>query len=239
MKQLISLGLVAMLALSCSKDTPVNGTVTMKVSSTSTTGKASSSGRVASTILFSSFKLNISKIKFERSSIDSKYKTADSLYEDTKLIGPFLIEIIGAGNATVNNLISTVSVPNGNFEKVKFKFQKAPIGSEIEGKTYLAIGTIDGKPFKLWSNQELELKVDFSDNSNNIVINGNSALVNIKFRLDGIMSRLTTAFNSGELKLNGSGAFDDISTESNSINKSLADAIKKLFENDCKLDDKD
>lgn len=239
MKQLISLIFLALLAFSCSKDTPVNGNVTMKVSSTSTSGKASISGRVASTVVITSFKMNISKIKFERSSLDSKSKTADSLYEDVKLTGPFLIDIIAASSTTSSTLLSTVNVPNGNYEEIKFKFEKAPATSEIAGKTFLVIGTIDGKAFKLWSNQDAELKIDFTDASKNIVINGNGSLVNIKFKLDGLMTRITSAFNSGELKVNANGGFDDISTDGISPNKSLAEAIKKIFENDCKLDDKD
>jgi hypothetical protein len=55
---------------------------------------------------------------------------------------------------------------------MKFKFEKVYCWRK-NGKTYLIKGTIDGKPFIIWSAKRCELEVDFEDLAKDFTVNGN------------------------------------------------------------------
>jgi hypothetical protein len=67
----------------------------------------------------------------------------DPSHEDVKLNGPFLLRLI---QIILCLKLSLCDVPNAKYEEVEFKFEKSILAGEMNGKTYMIKGTIDGKP---------------------------------------------------------------------------------------------
>ena len=102
MKKTSILALLVIMMSSCTNDPSTSGNVTLKASSFSATGKTSTTARTAaSTVVFTEFKINIGKIKFELDEEDDNYNILDPFYDDdVKLVGPFLIDILDPNNTS-------------------------------------------------------------------------------------------------------------------------------------------
>jgi hypothetical protein len=64
----------------------------------------------------------------------------------------------------------SLNVPNAKYEE-EFKFEKSILAGEMNGKTYMIKGTIDGKRYL--SGKDAELEVDFEDLAKDFTVNGN------------------------------------------------------------------
>lgn len=243
MKNFSILALLALATVSCTNNpasTSTNGNLTMKASTFSATGKTSATAKtsVTSTVVITDFKINIGSIKLEAAMDDAMHQTADSVHEDTKLVGPFLLDLLDP-NKPLSQVIATVNVPNGKYSEVKFKFVKSNVAGDMMGKTYLIKGTIDGKDFVISSDQEVELKTRFMDPTKDLLVNSNSTSLDIKIQLDAIMTKLRT-LASQNLLVDGNGdGVIEISTTNVDGNQAAGDAIKSLLENETHLDDKE
>lgn len=238
MKKISILALLALIVSSCTNDSASEGNVTLKASAVSTTGKTSLTARTAaSTVVFTDFKINIGKIKFETDLEDAMY-SMDPKYDDIKLDGPFLLDLLDP-NLTLSPFITSLNVPNARYEEIEFKFEKSTLVGEMNGKTYLIKGTINGKPFIIWSDEDAELELDFEDHNKDFTISGNDLSLNIKIHLDALMNKLTTLANQGLLLDTDGDGVIEISTGSDDSHNDIGDFIKNLLENDTDLDDKD
>ena len=122
MKRISIIALLALVISSCTNDSSTDGNVTLKASAVSTTGKTSLTARTAaSTVVFTDFKINIGKIKFETDMEDERYDTDPMYDDDVKLMGPFLLDLLDP-DKTLNQIISSVSIPNGKYEEIEFNF---------------------------------------------------------------------------------------------------------------------
>ena len=228
----------------CSNNSnPVSSNVTMKMSTVSTTGQTSSSGRLASsgrsmaTTSLTDFKVNIGKVEFDVDSEDPRFAT-DSVYDDAKLVGPFLIDLLDSAK-TLNQVIASVSVPNATYDEVGFNFVNSTEAGVMNGKSLYVAGYIDGKKFVIWSDHEFELKVDFADATKNFSANGASALLNIKVQIDALMAELINLANQNLLAdSNGNGVIELTTTDADG-NKSLGESLLQLLDSETHLDDKD
>jgi hypothetical protein len=241
MKKLAILGLFAAMLSACSKNneaSTTNGNVTLKASAISSTGKTSITGKIISTVVLTDFKVNIGQIKFETDVENEKHNTNESEHEDTKLNGPFLLDLLDQ-DKTLNQVITSVDIPNGKYEEIKFKFQKSLVAGEMSGKTFLIKGTINGKDFKIWSDKEIQIGMDFEDNNKDINVNSNNLSLNIKMQLDAIMAKITEIGNLGTLTDGNDDGVIEISTTAVDGNQKIGDLIKGLIEKECHLDDKD
>lgn len=237
MKKLSILGLLAIMASSCSDNASTDGNVTLKASAVSTTNMTSATARMASTVVITDFKINIGNIKLETDVEDDRYDT-DSLHDDVKLAGPFLLDILDP-NKTLSQIITTVNVPNAQYEEIKFKFEKSIQPGEMEGKTFLIKGTIDGKNFVVWSGKDAELEMDFADPTKDFTVNSNDVTLNIKIQLDALIAKLTSlASQNLLLDTDGDGVIE-ISTDNDDGHHDFGEQIKSLLEQETDLDDKD
>lgn len=235
MKKLSILGLLAIMASSCSDNVSTDGNVTLKASAVSTTNMTSA--RMASTVIITDFKINIGNIKLETDVEDDRFDT-DSLHEDVKLVGPFLLDILDP-NKALSQIITTVNVPNAQYEEIKFKFEKSIQPGEMEGKTFLIKGTIDGKNFVVWSGKDAELEMDFADPTKDFTVNSNNVTLNIKIQLDALIAKLTSlASQNLLLDTDGDGVIE-ISTDNDDGHHDFGEQIKSLLEQETDLDDKD
>jgi hypothetical protein len=236
MKKLSILGLLAIMASSCSDNASTDGNVTLKASAVSTTNMTSAA-RMASTVVITDFKINIGNIKLETDVEDDRYDT-DSLHDDVKLAGPFLLDILDP-NKTLSQIITTVNVPNAQYEEIKFKFEKSIQPGEMEGKTFLIKGTIDGKNFVVWSGKDAELEMDFADPTKDFTVNSNDVTLNIKIQLDALIAKLTSLASQNLLHDTDGDGVIEISTDNDDGHHDFGEQIKSLLEQETDLDDKD
>lgn len=238
MKKTSILALLALVISSCTNDSASEGNVTLKASAVSTAAKTSLTARTdASTVVFTDFKINIGNIEFEIDMEDAMY-SKDPKYDDVKLNGPFLLDLLDP-NLTLSPFITSVNVPNARYEEIEFKFEKSTLVGEMNGKTYLIKGTINGKPFIIWSDEDAELELDFEDQNKDFIINSNDLSLNIKIHLDALMTKLTTLANQGLLLDTDGDGVIEISTGDDDSHNDIGDFIKNLLENETDLDDKD
>jgi hypothetical protein len=237
MKKLSILGLLAIMASSCSDNASTDGNVTLKASAVSTTNMTSATARMASTVVITDFKINIGNIKLETDVEDDRYDT-DSLHDDVKLAGPFLLDILDS-NKTLSQIITTVNVPNAQYEEIKFKFEKSIQPGEMEGKTFLIKGTIDGKNFVVWSGKDAELEMDFADPTKDFTVNSNDVTLNIKIQLDALIAKLTSLASQNLLHDTDGDGVIEISTDNDDGHHDFGEQIKSLLEQETDLDDKD
>lgn len=238
MKRISIIALLALVISSCTNDSSTDGNVTLKASAVSTTGKTSLTARTAaSTVVLTDFKINIGNIEFETDMDDAMYST-DPIYDDVKLVGPFLLDLLDP-NLTLSPFITSVNVPNARYEEIEFNFEKSTAVGEMNGKTYLIKGTINGKPFMIWSDEDAELELDFEDNNKDFTINSNDISLNIKIQLDALMNKLATLANQGLLLDTDGDGVIEISTGTDDSHNDIGDFIKDLLEQETDLDDKD
>jgi len=238
MKKISIFALLALVISSCTNDATSEGNVTLKASAVSTTGKTSLTARTAaSTVVLTDFRINIGNIEFETDMEDAMYNM-DPMYEDVELNGPFLLDLLDP-NLTLNPFITSVNVPNARYEEIEFAFEKSTLAGEMNGKTYLIKGTINGKPFIIWSDEDAELELDFEDQSRDFTINSNDISLNIKIQLDALLNKLTTLANQGLLLDTDGDGVIEISTGNDDSHNDIGDFIKDLLEQETDLDDND
>lgn len=238
MKNTFILAMLVIMASSCSdNNSSSSGNVTMKAAAVSTTGQTSLTGRIASTVVITDFKVNIGSIKLETDQEDVRH-SEDPSHEDVKFAGPFLLDLLDP-NKPLSQFIATVDIPDAKYEEIKFKFIKSAIAGDMNGKTFMIKGTIDGKDFVVWSGEEVELKIDFEDPSKDFTVNENGISLTVKMQIDAIMTKLVSlAKQNLLLDADGDGVIE-ITTGNDDGHHDIGEQIRELLENETHLDDKD
>jgi hypothetical protein len=241
MKKISILALLVIVVSSCSDNQTdsTSGNVTLKASAVSTTGKTSLTARstAASTVVITDFKINIGSIKLETDEEDAMH-AEDPLHEDVKLTGPFLLDLLDA-DKTLSQIITSVSIPNAKYEEIKFKFQPSTLAGEMNGRSFMIKGTVDGKNFVVWSGKEVELEMDFNDPAKDFTVNSNDISLNIKIQIDAIMAKITALAGQGLLTDTDGDGVIEITTGTDDGHHDLGELIRDLLENETHLDDKD
>jgi hypothetical protein len=233
MKKFAIFGLFTLLFSSCSKDNnddSSNGKVTLKASSTITASRSAKGTPPA--VVLSDFNVNIGSIKFHLDD-DSN----DSIEDNIRLKGPFLLDLLDP-NQSISQVVTTANIPNGKYEKVKFKFIKSIVPGDMFGKTFLIKGKVNDKDFIIWSQKELHLKIDFEDDSD-VVLNNDDIILNIKIKLDAIIKKISELDALNSIKDGNGDGIIEISTTEVDGNKKLGDLIRVLLESNCHLHRKD
>lgn len=215
---------------SCSSNDPApNGTVALKMEATSSTGSTINGRKLTATVI-TDFKVSIREIKFEFDELDAHYKTDSTYDDDAKLMGPFVVDILEP-NGFVEQVVTTVNLPNAQYEEVEFIFHKNTDAGDMNGKSIYIAGTIDGKPFVFWHDTSEAFEIDFENPTTDLVINGNSAAPVITFNLEQLFSAIKGGVNLGlavDGDLDGTIEINPGSSD-NDGNKDLSDAIKNLL----------
>ena len=117
----------------------------------------------AADVVIESFKINIEEIEIEFDDNDPLFAT-DSFATDYELEGPFEIDLMKDGNALETTIVNNVELPSAAYEEIEFKFRESENSiSEMYGKSILIKGTIDGTPFIFWSDEEIEVEIEFDE----------------------------------------------------------------------------
>lgn len=227
--------------VSCNNDDPAaSGTVILKADAASASG-STINGRTQATTVITDFKVSIREVEFEFDEEDAHFSTDSSFNDDVKLKGPFVLDVLEQ-NAFVEQMVTTVTVPNAKYEEVEFKLHKNTSAGEMEGKSILITGTIDGKPFVFWHDTDEEFEIDFEDAATDLVINGHTVAIAINFQLDQLFSTVKGGISlASATDGDGDGVIEiNPGSTDNDGNKDLADAIKILLEDATDLiDDND
>jgi hypothetical protein len=238
MKKISIFALLTLVMTSCSNNSSTSGNVALKASAVSSTGKTTSTGRIASsTVVITDFKINIGNIKLETDMEDMMH-SKDPSHEDVKLMGPFLLDLLDP-NMPMSQFITSVDVPNAKYEEIKFNFTKSLVAGDMNGKTFMIKGTINGKDLLIWSAEDVELEMDFMDPTKDFAVNDNSVALNIKIQLDALMAKITSLANQGLLLDTDGDGIIEITTGLDDGHSSIGHQIKDLLENETHLDDKD
>ncbi|MFM9839037.1 MAG: hypothetical protein ACKVOQ_12280 [Cyclobacteriaceae bacterium] len=227
------------LLMSCSKssDPAVNSNVSLTMSAATSNGKTTIGGRIATegsrtdsagvAVTLTDVIVNIREIEFDFDHEDEHFKKDSAFNEDkeAKLKGPFIVDLLNAG-AFVDQVITSVNIPNAKYEKVSFKLSPSTEAGNMNGKTILITGNIGKTPFVFWTNAKAKFGAKFSDST--MVSNGTAVNVSIKLELDKV---LTVANGIDFSKLqdgnkDGTITIDPLNTDGN---KNLAEKIFKLL----------
>ncbi len=180
------------LLLSCSKssDPSANSNVSLTIGGTTLNGKTTIGGRVetgsrtdATSITLTEVKVNIREIQFDFDREDDHFKKDSSFHDDkdAKLKGPFIVDLINAGSF-VDQVITSVDIPNAKYEKVSFKLAPSTENGPMNGKSILIKGTAGTTPFEFWFNGKARFGAKFPDST--LVASGAAVQLAIKLELD-------------------------------------------------------
>ena len=234
MKYLITLSLAFLAGgflMSCtnSSDPSASSVVSVMMSAATTNGKTTIGGRVALVTTLTEVKVNVREIKFDFDHMDDHFKK-DSAYredKDSKLKGPYIVDLLDVGTF-VDQVITSVNIPNGKYEKISFKMAPSTVSGDMNGKSILIKGNIASTPFEFWHNANAKFGSKFSD-STSLATNGGAVTLAVHLELDKILSVTNGGVDLSKAKdgnNDGTITIDPLNTDGN---KDLADGIMKLL----------
>ncbi|MGF1584830.1 MAG: hypothetical protein ACFCUM_05880 [Bacteroidales bacterium] len=149
---------------SCNKDEVKNGTfIKFKSTYEAPVSTAGLKSTAAESVVIESFKINIEEIEIEFNDNDPLFAT-DSVATDYELDGPFEIDLLTDGNALETTIVKNVELPVAAYDEIEFKFRESENSiSEMFGKSLLIKGTINGTPFIFWTDEEIEVEIEFEE----------------------------------------------------------------------------
>ncbi|GAO29401.1 DUF4382 domain-containing protein [Geofilum rubicundum] len=117
----------------------------------------------AAEVAIESFKINIEEIEIEFNDDDPMF-LSDSVATDYELEGPFEVDLMMDGSALETTVVNNVELPSAAYDEIEFEFRESENAiSMMYGKSILVEGTIDGTPFIFWSDEEMEVEIEFEE----------------------------------------------------------------------------
>ncbi|WP_081604626.1 DUF4382 domain-containing protein [Nafulsella turpanensis] len=235
-KSLFMAGALALGLAACGDDAenPNSAVTIIAKASVNSSTSSNTGGRMASGVALDEFKINIREIEFEfeepELESDAEEEAWENVYEDVKLRGPFEVNLLSESGAALDQLLTSTSIPNGDFEEIEFKLHKGEdTGSDMYGKSVSASGAINGTPFIFWHDTDEEFEIDFEDVNRNIELRGQSLNVILNFNLALLFDSVNGIDISGATDGNGDGIIE-ISPNDPDGNQELADILKDAIE---------
>jgi hypothetical protein len=245
-KKVIGIFLLFLVVTACSTDS-ASSDATMKIVARATydntaAGKVSPTGQtINSTVVLTSFKINIKEIEFKFAESDdndddnganSGDDDNDGFYdgdEEVELRGPWELDLL---NQTTP--VTTVTIPNGTYEEVEFKLDRSDVTtSPMFNRTVEIRGTIDGIPFVFWHNFEEDFEIDYEDSAQNLVVSNNSFDLILNIDLNQVLSQVDL---SSAVDGNGNGTIE-IGPDDTDGNNVLAQSLNDHIEDATEMED--
>ncbi len=203
---------------SCKKDDETSIQQTVKFKAVYAPAKSTSSN-----VALSSFLINVEEIELDYD--DDYYEGNDSLATDVELKGPFEVNLLKDGVALQKTISKTVNLPNGTYDEIEFEldYNENP-NSSIYQKSIEIKGTIDGKQFIFWTNEEFEIEKEFE---NKLVINNNNnQTITVSFDLTNLFNKNNGGVDLSGAKDENNNGVIEIYPGNNDGNNELYDAIE-------------
>lgn len=223
---------------SCGEDEVSPNADVAVVAKASLSYSTTAGARTSSAVVLDKFKINIREIEFEYEESESEKEsesegetdTLEDVYEDVKLKGPFEVDLLSGSGAALDQMLTSVSIPNGNFEEIEFKLHKnKETGSSMYGKSVYASGTINGTPFIFWHDTDEEFEIDFEDVNKNIALRGQPLQVIINFNL-GLLFDAASGVDISKAVDGDEDGVIEIGPNDEDGNDWLADILKDALE---------
>ncbi|MGM0376539.1 MAG: hypothetical protein ACQEQ0_07175 [Bacteroidota bacterium] len=159
--------LIVGLASSCNENDDINpadkGATIKFTSTTNATKSAALKSDTVGDVFVESLIINIGEIELEFDDDDPMFEN-DSVASDYELEGPFAIDLMKDGNALETTLANNVDLPEAAYDEIEFELEEGEdSGSPMYGKAIYVEGTINNTPFVFWSDEELELELEFDN----------------------------------------------------------------------------
>lgn len=224
MKKLNKLMLVlfAIILVNCSDDNQ-DARIQLKLSAVnSISGKtATMTSKNNATVVFTDFKISIRDVVFKND--DDPNSNLDT--DEIQFRGPYQIDLLDNSDA-LTQTIGTVSVPDGLYKELRFKFHKdeaLPLEDDLFDKSIYIEGTVDGTPFVFWHDTSENLDV-----GRNTGIQVTDGTVNFTVTFD--MSQFLNSFNQIDLSTatdNNQDGLIEIFPNDEDGNQDIADQLKE------------
>lgn len=159
--------LIVVSASSCNENDDINPTdngATIKfTSSTNDIKSATLKNDTVNGVFVESFTINIGEIELEFDDDDPMFEN-DSVASDYDLEGPFTIDLMKDGNSLETTLVNNVDLPAAAYDEIEFELdENEDSDSPMYGKSMHIEGTINNTPFVFWSDEEMELELEFGN----------------------------------------------------------------------------
>lgn len=186
-KALMIASLVALIS-SCSDDNEdLKNKTAIKFQSTYQTAKSANlKSTLAEGLVLDSFKISIAEIEIEFDESDPMFAN-DSVATDYELKGPFEIDLMADGNVLEAVIVSNVNLPVAAYDEIEFEFDKNKNpASAMYGKSIVITGTLNGTPFTFWTDEEIEMEIEFDELV--YLDDVSAAMLTVSFDLDALFN---------------------------------------------------
>lgn len=201
----------------------------MAAANTATSSNGGSANlRAANPITISEFIINIKEVEFDFDNKDDD--TADTVYKDIKLKGPFELDLVKDDGTGIATTIGVAELPNAVYKEVEFKLHKGDVkGSFMEGKSIYIAGKIGAKHFVFWHDTDEEFEINLNQ-TNGMAIQGEAVKAAINFNIGYLFSEMSNIDFSAARDTDGNDIIEINPKGEGDDNKELAKALKEALE---------
>jgi hypothetical protein len=251
--------LAAIFLSSCQKVSDKSNAQLIIKSTTTPVLKSVSTGTTAGSdvIVLDTFLINIKDIKFELdenngnnhsdscnndcdddSDGDCGDDCNDSTYKDIKAEGPYLINVLSP-EVVGGMIIDNYSLPNAAYDEVEFDLTPYTLtdNKNMTGRSIYIAGTINGNRFKLWTNKDKEIEIEFHDQSA-VNLTGETIKFYIDISVDKIITNLES-MNLGTAVDRNKNGYIEIGHNDPDGNSALVRSIQNAISGCFDMDDKE
>jgi hypothetical protein len=140
-------------------------------------------GRLMTAVALDKFLVNAGNIELEIDETDERSASTASQSEP-EFEGPFILDLL-ANELAVD--LAGAEIPVGIYNQIEFELMpSSDATSELNGKSVLIEGSIDGIPFVFWTDEREEFEINFSSNGGDLVVSETGFVVVINFNLDAV-----------------------------------------------------
>ncbi|OFX84293.1 MAG: hypothetical protein A2W99_00805 [Bacteroidetes bacterium GWF2_33_16] len=185
----------------------------------------------AGSVVITDFKICIRDIIFKNND-DLEFDTSEVQFR-----GPFIVDLLDS-LTTYSETVGLIDLPNGVYDKLRLKLHKAEKvleSDEMFDKSIIIKGWVNGVPFEMWHDTDVEFDFDFISGLN---IDDN----NFNYQVDFNISQFLNSYYSIDLTLALDEDHDgiiEINPENDDSNEGFAEKLKENIKYAAELIKKD
>ncbi len=214
---------LALLVSSCNDEKADVGIKFTATNATTATKSAALEG-----VVIESFKINVQEIEIEFNDDDPLF-ASDSVATDYELEGPFEINLMEEGNTLESMLVTNIELPYAAYDEIEFEFEESENSiSDMFGKSMLVEGTINGTPFIFWTDEEIEVEIEFEETV--YLDEASQAVLVVSFDISSMFNPLAGGIDISNAADTNENGIIEIYPEDPDGNSDLADMLWENIE---------